>query len=123
MSRPKNAQPTGLATSSLPNQLPASLTVPPLPPRVHRRLLASASDDGVVLRPGDSKDPAVLIRWGLRGKVEEVNAAENDDEVELGGVLGIVRLWDCKSDKALADCSRILAYLSASRQVANEDIP
>lgn len=99
MTRPKNAQPAGLAPSSPSSQLPARLTVPPLPPRIHRRLLASATDDGILIRPGESKDPAVLVRWGLRGKVESRDNDEDeatDDEVELGGVLGIVRLWDCE---------------------------
>lgn len=95
MDRPKSSRPTHISTSSLPGQLPAKLTVPPLPPRIHRRIFASASDDGVILSPSDdSKDHAVLIHWGLRGKVERCKALESDEQLELGGVLGIVRLWD-----------------------------
>ncbi len=35
----------------------------------------------------------VKIKWGLKGKIESVQGGE-DGTVDLGGILGIVRLWD-----------------------------
>jgi hypothetical protein len=100
MSRPLHTQLQGLAISSLSNQLPARISVPPFPTTIHRRLLLALTDDGLLLKPAStapvSDDPAVLIKWGLKGKVEPCDAApaSSGDEVEIGGVLGIVRLWD-----------------------------
>jgi hypothetical protein len=106
----------GTPTPSLAaTNLPPRLTVPPLPPRIHRRLNLSLTPDGVVLRPIGVVAPAdeVLVRWGARGRVElfrqqsapsglpqasqapvQATQPTQRDEVELGGVLGIVRLWD-----------------------------
>ncbi|WVQ86142.1 hypothetical protein IAT38_008310 [Cryptococcus sp. DSM 104549] len=47
-------------------------TVPPLPPYIHRRLRLSLHDDGVVLAPEDGQ--GVLVRWGVKGKVEPFDA-------------------------------------------------
>ncbi|BEJ10777.1 hypothetical protein CspHIS471_0101990 [Cutaneotrichosporon sp. HIS471] len=103
MNRPHYTQLTGLAISSLSNQLPARISVPPFPTTIHRRLILSLTDHGLLLKPVGivpvSEDPAVLIHWGLKGKVEPYDSApastgQGDDEVEIGGVLGIVRLWD-----------------------------
>lgn len=74
--------------------LPPRLTVPPLPPRIHRKLAVAATDDGLVIRPLVGSGEAVLVRWGLRGKVEAVDRSDLEGEVELGGIIGIVRLWD-----------------------------
>ncbi|KAL1412508.1 hypothetical protein Q8F55_000254 [Vanrija albida] len=94
MSRDQQSEQAALSKS-----LPARLTVPPLPPRIHRRLDLSAVADGLLLRPAGNgpSSEAVLVRWGLRGSVEPVSPSVYDNDsagVELGGVLGIVRLWD-----------------------------
>ena len=82
-------------------------TVPPTPPQIHRRLKLTITKDGVLLRPkaNDEREPSdlhplvgVLLHWGVRGKVEtwreEYSSIVIDNEVELGGILGVVRLWD-----------------------------
>lgn len=103
MSRVNTAQLNGLAISSLANQLPARISVPPLPIPIHKRLVLSLADDGLLLQPTGIapvvEDPAILIHWGLKGKVEAcyslpASAVEGEGEVDIGGVLGIVRLWD-----------------------------
>jgi len=96
-------------TISPPRNLPPRLTVPPLPPRIHRRLNATVTTDGVVLRPlgPTAAEEGVLVRWGPRGKVETLDAEDKDAAtdaaagVEIGGVLGIVRLWDGESGVGL----------------------
>lgn len=104
MSRAPHTQLKGLAISSLSNQLPARISVPPFPTPIHRHLVLALTDDGLRLKPLGigpvSEGPAVLIHWGVKGKVEPCDSApassgEGDAEVEIGGVLGIVRLWDC----------------------------
>lgn len=82
-----------------------------MPPQIHRRLTLSLSPHGLVLRPKSSApldkqpsrlykgeneiSPGVLMHWGVKGKVEVYDrGAEEDDTVDLGGILGIVRLWD-----------------------------
>ncbi|WWC65301.1 uncharacterized protein I303_107918 [Kwoniella dejecticola CBS 10117] len=70
--------------------LPPRFTVPPLPPRLHRHIKLSIVDDGVALSPENGE--GVLIRWGVKGKVETFDCEPG--EVVLGGILGIVRLWD-----------------------------
>jgi hypothetical protein len=84
---------------SPPRNLPPRLTVPPLPPRIHRRLALSVLPDGLLLRPTGptAAGEAVLVRWGPKGKVEQVALDPQEPEVEIGGVLGIVRLWDSES--------------------------
>lgn len=89
--------------------LPPRLTVPPFPPQLYRQLLLTVEKDGVLIRPqhptgGDDEDDVrtdgttgVLIKWGAKGKVETWDGeGKPDDEqgVVLGGLLGIVRLWD-----------------------------
>jgi hypothetical protein len=89
--------------------LPPKLTVPPFPPQLFRRLLLTVETDGVLLRPqhptgGDDDEDVrtddttgIIIKWGAKGRVEpwEGQETKNGDEgVVLGGVLGIVRLWD-----------------------------
>lgn len=110
MSRANPTQLKGLAISSLSNQLPARISVPPLPIPIHRRLVLTLTDDGLLLKPTGiapvTEDLAVLIHWGLKGKVEPCYSApassgEGEGEVQIGGVLGIVRLWDGTSTDPL----------------------
>ncbi|GMK56774.1 hypothetical protein CspeluHIS016_0306140 [Cutaneotrichosporon spelunceum] len=100
---PPHTKPIGLTISSLSNQLPARLSVPPFPTPIHRRLILATTDDGLLLKPVSTppapESPAVLVRWGVKAKVEPCDSApastrDGQDEVEIGGVLGIVRLWD-----------------------------
>ncbi|WRT70821.1 uncharacterized protein IL334_007820 [Kwoniella shivajii] len=70
--------------------LPPRFTVPPLPPRIHRQVKVNVTEEGVTLAPEDGQ--GVLIRWGVKGKVETIDCEPG--EVTLGGILGIVRLWD-----------------------------
>jgi len=88
--------------------LPPRLTVPPFPPQLYRRLLLTVQKDGVLIRPqhptGEDEDDVrtdgstgVLIKWGAKGKVDTWDGEGNPDDDEgvvLGGLLGIVRLWD-----------------------------
>jgi hypothetical protein len=89
--------------------LPPRLTVPPFPPQLYRQLLLTVEKDGVLIRPqhptgGDDEDDVrtdgttgVLIKWGAKGKVETWDGEGTPDDEEgvvLGGILGIVRLWD-----------------------------
>ncbi|ORY31290.1 SacI homology domain-domain-containing protein [Naematelia encephala] len=82
--------------------LPARYTVPPLPPRIHRRLELALHAEGLILRPksaeGDQEGEGsgtvgVLVRWGVKGKVQDWDGPAQE-AVDLGGILGIVRLWD-----------------------------
>ncbi|EJT48555.1 hypothetical protein A1Q1_02463 [Trichosporon asahii var. asahii CBS 2479] len=83
---------TPVATPML-KHLPPRLTVPPLPPQLHRRLRVRAIDDGLLLYPGTNSEPedAVLIRYGIKAKVEAFAVPPADEslegEVELGGVV------------------------------------
>lgn len=93
-------------SSSRSGALPARYTVPPLPPQIHRRLLLSIQDDGVLLRPkaGDGEQKVgVRLSWGVRGKVDQWDdeGQDEDDTVELGGILGVVRLWDGRAQLLL----------------------
>ena len=91
--------------------IPPKLTVPPFPPQLYRRLLLTIERDGLLLRPqhlatGQEEDEArtdnsggVMIKWGVRGAVQPFTEArsreeEEDEGVVLGGILGIVRLWN-----------------------------
>lgn len=105
------------STSSL-RSLPARFTVPPLPPRIHRRLKIKVVREGVALSPVSSHDadldssfhapePGILIRWGTKAKIDtdysEPDLEDLDDEEEdhvlIGGALGTVKLWDGESLK------------------------
>lgn len=91
--------------------LPPRLTVPPFPPQLYRRLLLTVEKDRVLIRPqhptGEEEDDVrtddstgVLIKWGAKGKVESWDGEGKPDDEEgvvLGGILGIVRLWDGRS--------------------------
>ena len=94
--------------------IPPRLTVPPFPPQLYRRLLLTIERDGLLLRPqhlnpGQEEDEArtdnaggVMIKWGVKGAVQpwsegKPHDEEEDEGVVIGGILGIVRLWDGKS--------------------------
>lgn len=86
------------------------MQVPPFPSHPHRKLKLSIHPEGLVIRPiasqadGNIGTPTapgkgVIIRWGVKGRVEPWNGAGltqegETSEVELGGILGLVRLWD-----------------------------
>ena len=99
------------STSSV--ALPPRFTVPPSPPVVHRRLALHLHDDYLLITPvteAQSSKTAeesledgeawqvkgFTIGWGVKGKVEAWEGSiETDDEpLELGGILGLARLWD-----------------------------
>jgi hypothetical protein len=55
----------------------------------------TGGDDDEDVRTDNST--GVLIRWGAKGKLEAWDQESTSDEEEgvvLGGILGIVRLWD-----------------------------
>lgn len=79
--------------------------VPPMPPQIHKRLLVRVDKEGLMLRSKEngsrSAQARVLIHWGTRGKVVNRQGAlwrgdveDGEEELELGGIIGIVRLWD-----------------------------
>lgn len=112
--------------------LPPRLTVPPFPPQLYRRLLLTVEKDGVLIRPqhptGEEEDDVrtddstgVVIRWGAKGKVESWDGERKPDDEEgvvLGGILGIVRLWDGRSRTKRSILTRQLrtCLLSLDRQ-------
>jgi hypothetical protein len=88
-----------------------------MPPVIHRRLRLLTTDEGISITPAPAQEDdhegkevageqaGLLVRWGVRGKVDinEGRAGrsgqtsdddEDDDGVMIGGILGIVRLWD-----------------------------
>ncbi|ORX40908.1 SacI homology domain-domain-containing protein [Kockovaella imperatae] len=98
------------SASSSSHSLPPRFTVPPMPPTIHRKLSLVVRDDCLLIVPrkdvhgdagsigdSDNDERGVKISWGLKGKVEswEGRVQIHDDEaIELGGILGLVRLWD-----------------------------
>ncbi|OCF38942.1 inositol polyphosphate-5-phosphatase F [Kwoniella heveanensis CBS 569] len=71
--------------------LPPRFTVPPVPPRIHRKLhVGIHNDEGVTLIP--ESGPGAIVHFGVKGRVEPIECEPGD--VIIGGVLGIVRLWD-----------------------------
>ena len=107
----KTAAESGTSRSSAqttPKTLPNKFRVPPLPPRIHRRLIIKPTDDGLVIRPSssarDAADEGIIIGWGPKGTVQRRSmAAEEGDgntavtektvELQIGGILGVSRLW------------------------------
>lgn len=95
-------------------------TIPPTPPTIHRKLLLTKHHDGLVISPlrreishsdevadRDEKEDngeaakakgefveGVMIGWGVRGEVKGWEGEVVSEGVEIGGVLGVVRLWD-----------------------------
>lgn len=73
-------------------------TVPPTPPIIHRRVSLGQTPHGLVLfphtsEPSDGPVKGVQVGWGVKGDVVAWTG-QAEPCVELGGVLGIVRLWD-----------------------------
>ncbi|KAJ9103285.1 hypothetical protein QFC21_002708 [Naganishia friedmannii] len=103
----------GTRSSQTTPTLPPKFRVPPLPPRIHRRLLLQPTDDGLVIRPSssspssvqDAEDEGIVIGWGPKGAIQRLSAsaAQPDDgnassstellELQIGGILGVSRLW------------------------------
>lgn len=63
-----------------------------MPPRIHRRLRVCVRDDRLLVMP-ISSTKGVQIEFGVKGKVSAFEGSVSD-HVEVGGILGIVRLWD-----------------------------
>jgi hypothetical protein len=65
-----------------------------MPPRIHRTLRLSIHDNGLIMSPetGDS----VLLQWGIKGRLVDIagDAEGNGVGVDIGGILGVVKLWD-----------------------------
>lgn len=74
--------------------LPPKYQIPPMPPIVHRRISLARSEDGlVVFARGEDRSEGALLKWGVKGGLSRWSG-DIDEAVELGGILGIVRLWD-----------------------------
>lgn len=95
--------------------LPSKFRVPPLPPRIHRRLHLSALRDGLVIsvsRLNGNQKPNgedLWLEYGHKGQIkrwQDVDAQckqtfdfQNNDleeplSIEIGGILGLSRLWE-----------------------------
>jgi len=75
----------------------AKYTVPPMPPQIHRKISLARTDEGILLFTQiDEPSEGVLIKWGVKGALSAWKG-EAEEVIELGGILGIVRLWDSKS--------------------------
>lgn len=67
-----------------------------MPPQIHRKISLGRSDEGVLLFTQiDEPSEGVLIKWGVKGALSAWKG-EAEELVELGGILGIIRLWDSK---------------------------
>ena len=127
--RPSRHTPTA-STSAV--TLPPRFTVPPLPPVVHRRLALYLHNDYLLITPllepedshktntnvGDDEArqvKGVKIGWGVKGGVEpwEGSIETTEEALELGGILGLVRLWDGRSS-LFSDCPSCCARLTSS---------
>lgn len=84
--------------------LPSKFRVPPLPPSIHRRLELRSTDDGLLIQPAGhtNTEEAILITWGPKGTVQRYQPAKDTgynntdadaETLEIGGILGITRLW------------------------------
>lgn len=82
--------------------LPSKFKVPPLPPRIHRRLILQPTDEGLLVKPSgrDGLGDAVLISWGPKGTIQrqpptddDSNSSTDAETLKIGGILGITRLW------------------------------
>jgi hypothetical protein len=72
----------------------AKFTVPPMPPQVHRKISLAKTDEGILLFTQiDEPSEGVLIKWGVKGGLSPWKG-DAEELVEVGGILGIVRLWD-----------------------------
>jgi phosphatidylinositol 4-phosphatase len=92
-------------TSVLPptHTLPPKLTVPPIPhPTPFRNIDISLASDGLLLRQGVEGEvkpsSGLLIKWGLRGALEEVNFIESaTPSITVFGLIGILEIFQCVS--------------------------
>ncbi|WVR08702.1 hypothetical protein IAU60_005760 [Kwoniella sp. DSM 27419] len=66
--------------------LPPRFTVPPLPPRIHRRLTVALHDDGVTVTP--ESGPGVLVHYAVKGKIETIDC--DPGEVIIGAAYLLV---------------------------------
>ncbi|GAA5963523.1 hypothetical protein JCM21900_004539 [Sporobolomyces salmonicolor] len=82
-----------------PKALPPSVTIPPMPILLHRKLAVHSTSSGLVLRPFDAaqrgayRGPAVLLRW-KESKPEALQewAEEKDgDGLTVGGIGGLLK--------------------------------
>ena len=93
------------STSALPNanSLPPKFSVPPvLHPTPFKSIEISVAPDGVIVHPvaeGKNKPPSgIIIRWGVRGAIDEVALDENlIPGPTVFGILGILRLFQSMS--------------------------
>ena len=77
-----------------------------MPPQIHRRIFMTMGPNGLIIIPKAEEESAppigthrrgASIGWGVKGRVEHWEGAvqrEHDQWVEIGGILGLVRLWD-----------------------------
>lgn len=109
---------------SFPKVLNPKYTIPPTPPIIHQRLILQKLKEGILISPsgctdhiknqnGEVGQPSqtgeggsqgefvrgVMVKWGVKGEVRPWEGIVDQegvqgDEVEIGGVLGVVRLWD-----------------------------
>jgi hypothetical protein len=88
---------SGNRSSQTTPTLPSKFRVPPLPPRIHRKLVLQPTEDGLVVKPvKDGSGESILIGWGPKGIIERriPNDIHSDAEtLTIGGILGITRLW------------------------------
>lgn len=65
------------------------------------------------------------MRWGPKGKVEALSTNETQEgEVEIGGVIGIVRLWDGELRYwSSAHTSGVLACVPATYKAGHMPFP
>lgn len=112
--------------------LPSKYRVPPLPPRIHRRIYLKPVQDGLLLgshtthtNTGTGQDDDVWIGYGPKGQIKRWKELEpqrkqrpfvgtNKDEpiqtLEIGGILGLTRLWET---------AYLLVFLSPPRSSLN----
>lgn len=88
---------SGARSSQTTPTLPSKFRVPPLPPRIHRKLVLQPTEEGLVVKPvKNDSDESIHIGWGPKGTIERCipNAIDSDAEtLTIGGILGITRLW------------------------------
>ena len=112
--------------------LPSKYRVPPLPPRIHRRIYLKPVQDGLLLgssastsNTGTGQDNDVWIGYGPKGQIKrwkeldpqrkqrpfvETVKEEPIQSLEIGGILGLTRLWET---------SYLLVFLSPPRSASN----
>lgn len=94
---------SGTRSSQSTPTLPSKFRVPPLPPRIHRPLELQSTDEGLLVKPSGSgnREEAILVAWGPKGTIQRYqpkesqgnNANADAETLEIGGILGITRLW------------------------------